>query len=215
LPRLKAMLAVRSYVSAGRARALLHFLCHLGCLTEMSPLTRRDPVRYVPTERFMIAWRSHMRAALDATRVIEPSVAPVLERLDEPDVFAAFCRNHTEYGFGEIREGHQELAFTRVFMHRFAGSQILWQLLSAQGAEDIALLGAIPVSVADIAERHGVSRVHVKRLLDAGVREGLLRYGDKNEIVLEDAGRATARFVHATQFFVFTAAAHKTMSEMA
>jgi hypothetical protein len=51
------------------------------------------------------------------------------------------------------------------------------------------------------------------RLLDAGVREELLRH-DKNGIVPEDAGRATPRFVHATQFFVFIVAAHKTIPEM-
>jgi len=214
LPRLKAMLNIRSYVSPGRARAVLHFLCHLGFLAELPPPTRRDPVRYVPTERFMTAWRTHIRTALEATRVIEPSVATVLDRLHEPDVFAAFCRYHTEYGMSEAREGHQELPFVRVFLHRFAGTQILWQLLSAQGAEEAPLLGAIAVSARDIAERHGVSRIHVKRLLKAGVSEGLLRYGDTNEIVLEDAGRVTARFIHATQFFVFIAAADKTTREM-
>jgi hypothetical protein len=214
LPRLKAMLAIRFYVSPGRARALLHFLCHLGFVTELPPPTRRDPVRYMPTDRFMTAWRSHISVALEATRIVEPSVAPVLGRLHEPDVFAAFCRHHTEYGFGEIREGHKELAFTRVFLHRFAGTQILWHLLSAQGAEEAPLMGAIPVSVSDIMERHRVSRMHVKRLLDAGVREGFLRYGNNHGVVLEDVGRATARFVHATQFFVFTVAADKTTREL-
>jgi hypothetical protein len=214
LPRLKAMLSLRTYVSAGRARALLHFLCHLGCLTEVPPPARRDPVRYVPTDRFMATWRNHMRAVLEASRIVEPAVWRVLDRLDEPDVFTAFCRNHTEYGFGEIRESHQELAFTQVFLHRFAGSQIFGQLLAAQGAGEAPLPGAVPISVVELAERHGVSGMHVRRLLDAAVGEGLLRYDDTNGIVLEDAGRATARFVYATQMFVFMAAAEKTAREM-
>lgn len=214
LPRLKAMLAVRFYVSPGRARALLHFLCHLGFVTELPPPTRRDPVRYMPTDRFMRAWLNHIRVALEATRIVEPSVTPVLNRLHEADVFAAFCRHHTEFGIGELRESHKELTFTRIFLHRFAGTQILWQLLSAQGAEEAPLLGGSPVSVSDITERHRVSRMHVKRLLDAGVGEGFLRYGNNNEIVLEAAGRATARFVHATQFFVFIVAANKTIRQL-
>jgi len=213
LPRLKAMLPVRTYLSPGRARALLHFFCHLGCLTEVPPPVRRDPVRYVPTDRFTTAWRDHMRAVLEAAQLIEPSVGRVLDRLHEPDVFATFCRNHTEYGFGEIREGQQELAFTRLFLHRFAGTLIFGQLLAAQGAGESPLPDARPVSVADLAERHGVSSMHVRRLLDAGVREGLLRY-DKNGVVLEDAGRATARFVYATQIFVFIATAEKTGREI-
>ena len=214
LPRLKAMLAVRSYLSPGRARALLHFLCHLGCLIEVRPPTRRDPVRYVPTDRFLTAWRNHMRATLTASRIIEPSVGRVLDRLDEPDVFTTFCRNHIEFGFGEMRESHQELAFTRLFMHRFAGSQIFGHLLSIQGAGDALLSDAKPISVADLAERHKVSSVHVRRLLDAAVGEGLLRYDDTNGIVLEDAGRATARFVYGVQIFVFIAAAEKTAREI-
>jgi len=215
LPRLKAMLSLRTYVSPGRARALLHFLCHLDCLTEVPPPTRRDPVRYVPTARLMTAWHNHMRAVLGASRVIEPAVGAVLDRLDEPAVFTAFCRNHTEFGFGEMRESHQELAFTRLFMHRFAGSQIFGQLLALQGAGEAPLSGAAPISVADLAERHNVSAMHVRRLLDAGVSEGLLRYDDANGVVLEDAGRATARFVYAVQIFVFIAAAEKTAREIA
>lgn len=215
LPRLKAMVGVRSYLSPERARALLQFLCHLGCLTEAPRPTRREPVRYLPTARFLTAWRDHMRLTLDAARVIEPSVARVLDRLDEPEVFMAFCRNQTEYGMGEMRESHQALAFTRVFMHRFAGQQIFWQLLSVQGAEDALPQGALPVSVEAMAELHGVSSVHVRRLLAAGVREGLLRRCDDNGFVLEAAGRATARFVHAANLFVVIAAADKTAREFA
>jgi len=214
LSRLKAMLSVRSYVSAGRLHALLQFLCHLGCLTEVPP-HRREPVLYLPTDRFMTAWRHHMRKMLEATRIVEPSVARVLDRLDEVDVFAAFCRNQGEYALGEIRESHPDLAFTRIFLHRFAGHQIFWQLLAVQGAGEAPLQGALPVSVDDIAKLHGVSRVHVRHLLDDGVKEGLLRYGDNNDIVLEGTGRAMARYNQAQQFFVLIAAADKTVREFA
>jgi hypothetical protein len=43
LPRLTAMFAARAYVSAGRARSLLGFLCHLGFLTEVPAAKRGDP----------------------------------------------------------------------------------------------------------------------------------------------------------------------------
>jgi len=176
---------------------------------------RREPVLYLPTDRFMTAWRHHMRKMLEATRIVEPSVARVLDRLDEVDVFAAFCRNQGEYALGEIRESHPDLAFTRIFLHRFAGHQIFWQLLAVQGAGEAPLQGALPVSVDDIAKLHGVSRVHVRHLLDDGVKEGLLRYGDNNDIVLEGTGRAMARYNQAQQFFVLIAAADKTVREFA
>ena len=214
LPRLKAILRVRYYVSPGRVHALVQFLCHLGCLAAVPP-KGREPVHYLPTDRFLSAWRRHLRTMLEATRILDPSVARVLDRLDEPDVFAAVCRNQGEYALSEVREGHPALAYARVFMQRVAGQQIFWQLLSAQGAGEASLQGALPVSADELAKLHGVSRVHVKHMLDDGVREGLVRYGDNHEIVLEDAGRAIARFNHAQQFFALIGAAEKTTREFA
>lgn len=214
LPRLKAILRVRYYVSPGRAHALLQFLCHLGCLTEM-PARGREPVHYLPTDRFLSAWRHHLRTMLEAARILDPSVDRVLGRLDEPDVLAALCRNQGEHALSEVREGHPALAYARVFMQRFAGQQIFWQLLSAQGAGEAPLQGSLPVSADDLAKLHGVSRVHVKHMLDDGVREGLVRYGDNHEIVLQDAGRAVARFNHAQQIFTLIGAADRTAREFA
>jgi hypothetical protein len=214
LPRLRAMAAARSYMSTGRARSLLIFLCYLGYLDEVPPERHGAPVRYVPTGLFIAAWRNHLRAVLNAASVLEPSVALIRDRLHEPAVFAVFCRHHTECGFMEVREAHQNMGFVRVFLHRYAGLQILWQIYFAEGEGSMSRHGAIPVSINAIAHQHSVSRAHVRRLLEAGVQEGLLRHVGDREVVLEDAGRAAVRFFNATQFFVFITAAKRTFTEL-
>jgi hypothetical protein len=214
LPRLKEMAAARTLMSVGRARSLLTFLCYLGYLNEVPSERGGTSTRYVATERFEAAWLNHLSALLSVTAILEPSVVPVRDQLHDPAVFAAFCRHHAEIGFREVRESHQSTGFVRVFLHRYAGSQILWQLYLAEKADTAAPHAAIPVSINAIAHRHGVSRTHVRRLLDAGVAEGLLRFVCDREVVLEDAGRAAVRFFQATQFFVFITAAKRVMAEL-
>jgi hypothetical protein len=215
LPRLKAMNAPLDYLSPGRARSMLGLMRHFGYLEAVPSDIRGDPARYIPTARFLSAWEIHLRALLDATRIVEPSVARVLDCLHEPEVFGIFCRHHTEQGFMEVREGHQDTTFVRVFLHRFAGLQILWDLSSGESGDDFPQRQPVHISLNAIARRHGVSRSHVKRLLDAGARGGYLRYAAVGEIVLEEPGAAAVRFFQATQFFVFIAAAERTAAEMA
>jgi hypothetical protein len=210
LARLRAIAAVRVYMSAGRTRSLLALLCYHGYLREEQPEDGAAPTRYVPTESFLTAWRRHVRGLLNVAAILEPSVALIRDRLDDPEVFGVFCRHHAEVGFMEVRETHQSTGFVRVFLHRYSGSLILWDLYLADHAN-----GAIPVSINAIAQRHGVSRAHVRRLLDAGVREGLLRHVGDHGVLFEEAGRAAVRFFYAARFFVSITAAKQTMAELA
>ncbi len=214
LPRLKAFGATSGYLSPGRARSLLHLLCYLGFLGEVPPDRPGEPVRYVPTGRFLTAWRNHLWAALDATRLIEPSVAYIRDRLDKPGIFGAFCRYHPEVGLRYGRESDQELAFVSVFLHRYAGVQILWELVAAEGIDALSPTETVTMSLAAAARRHGVSRIHVRRLLDAGAREGLLRYRAGGAVVLEEPAQAGIRLLNARQFGAFIAAAERTTAEL-
>lgn len=207
--RLREIAAVRVYMSPGRTRSLLTLLCYHGYLSEEQPGPGAAR-RYVPTESFLAGWRRHVHGLLNVAAILEPSVALVRNRLDDPAVFGVFCRHHAEAGFREVREVHQSTGLVRVFLHRYAGSLILWHLYLADHAE-----GAIPVSINAIAQRHAVSRAHVRRLLAAGVREGLLRYVGDREVLLEEAGRAAVRFFYAARFFVSITAAKQTMAELA
>jgi len=210
LARLREIKAVRVYMSAGRTRALLDLLSYHGYLDEVPSGQGSPPTRYLPTESFMAAWRRHLDGILNVGAILDPSIADVRHRLDDPGVFGALCRHRAEIGFMEVRETHQSTGFVRVFAHRYSGTQILWELYLSDHAN-----GAIPVSINAIAQRHGVSRAHVRRLIDAGVGEGLLRYAGDREVLLEEAGRAAVRFFHTTRFFVIITAAKRTSAELA
>lgn len=211
VPRLIEMAGTRVYMSKGRTRSLLTVLAHLGYLDEMPPEPGGASTRYVPTERFKTAWLSHLSGLLSVAAILEPSVALVRNRLHQPAVFAAFCRHRTEIGFLEVRETHQSMGFVRVFVNRYAGSQILRHLYLAEDGNNGS---PITVSINAIAQRYGVSRAHVRRLLEAGVASGVLRHAGGREVVLEEAGRAALRYFHAAQFFVFITAAKRTLAEL-
>ena len=188
LPRLKAFCASSKLISPGRARALLFYLRYLGYV-EPSPV--RDSgkaVRYRPTARFLASWTTHLRAALDAVVVIEPAARIFRDRLDEPGVFETFARLQAGGLWETTSSNAMDGAHFRVFLHRHAGSQILFLLIAAD--ETFPPRGPIPFSLAAASRRFGVSRIQIRRMLDAGAREGLLRWHAEGSVIFEEPGRA-------------------------
>jgi hypothetical protein len=209
LPRLKEMCKAFGYLSPGRARAMLIYLQYLGYVE----LTRSGtPARYAPTVRFVTSWRSHLCAALEAVRVVEPSVDLVLGRMHEPGTLETFARMHTDFLLGLAREGRNDAPFIRVFTHRYAGSQIVWTLLLADDS-DFPPSRPVTFSAGAAARRFGVSRMHIKRVLDEAEREGLLAICDGGTIVLQDSTRSYIREFYAMQLIGLLVAAAKTVRE--
>ena len=209
LPRLKQMCQAFGYLSPGRARAMLIYLQYLGYVE----LTRSGtPARYAPTTSFVTSWRSHLCAALEAVRVVEPSVDLVLGRMDERDTLDTFARMHTECLLAWARNGGHDAPFIRVFTHRYAGSQIIWTLLLADDS-DFPPSKPVTFSAGAAARRFSVSRMHIKRILDEAEREGLLRFGDGGTIVLQDSTRSYIREFYAMQLIGLLVAAAKTVRE--
>jgi hypothetical protein len=187
LARLKDFCTMSRLVSPGRARALLLYLRYLGYV-ELFPV--RGPgkaARYMPTAHFLASWSLHLKAGLDAIAHIEPAAASLRDRLDSSAVFDAFARLQAD-GLRETSSGSYEMdtAFFRVFLHRHAGSQIIFLLLATN--ETFPPQGATPFSLAAASRRFGVSRIHIRRLLDAGAAEGLLRSDGEGSVTFEDAG---------------------------
>ncbi|HTJ63754.1 MAG TPA: hypothetical protein VL899_08080 [Alphaproteobacteria bacterium] len=212
LPRLLNNAVVRSYLSAGRIRAVVDLLTHYGYVAKLPSERHGDPARYLPTDRFLKSWRAHIHSVLEAVSIVAPDVAPIRDGLDDLPVFSAFCRHHTETGFMELRDELQEVAFVRIFLHRHAGWRLLWEL--ADGEDSGGALSPGQVSINGTAQRLGVSRTHVRRLLNEGARAGLIRYEGPGTVALEEAGLVSVRFFYATQCFVFVVAAQKAMAEL-
>jgi len=214
LARLKDFCAMSGLVSPGRARSLLLYLRYLGYV-ELFPV--RGPgkaARYMPTAHFLASWSLHLKAALDAIAHIEPAAAILRDRLDEPAVFDVVARLPAD-GLRETASGGYEMdtAFFRVFLHRHAGSQIIFLLLATN--ETFPPQGATPFSLAAASRRFGVSRIHIRRLLDAGAAEGLLRSDGEGSVVFEEAGRVAVEKNYRDQLTHLLAAAAAAIDEVA
>jgi hypothetical protein len=214
LPRLKEVCASSGYLSPGRARALLLYLRHLGYFEPVSAGMHGAPARYAPTDAFVTAWGAHLGAALDAAAIVEPAIAAVRNRLHEPIVFECLARIQGEGLLATAQTADQTEPFTRVFLHRYAGLQILFTLLMAGDASIFPPTGPIPFSITATARRFGVSRIHIKRLLDEAEQEGLVQCTQDGSVVLSEVTRATIVFLYATQIIQLIASAAATQVEL-
>jgi hypothetical protein len=210
LPRLKEVCDSSGLLSRGRARTLLQFLRHLGYLDPASGGS--GAARYVPTGPFLAAWTSHLRVALGAASLVEPAASLVLDRLHEPEVLESFARLHGGGLLQSARGKDQSAPYIRIFLHRLAGTQIVWILLSA-GAETVfPPAEPVAVPVAATARRFGVSRIHVRRMLDDAAREGLVRLDPGGAVALTEPTGDYIRFLYAGQLVQLLAAAAGTVT---
>jgi len=208
LPRLKALCASTGLVSPGRARMLLIYLQHLGYATPSPRREAKVPRRYDPTARFLATWRRQMQATLESVAVLEPAVSTVLACLDAPGVFESYVRYISEAYLEGLKDVDIEDPFFRTFMHRYAGTQIMHGLVVA-ARDAFPPRDPIPFHPTETARRFSVSRLHVRRMMDAAQRGGLLRLADE-ALVFTTAGRAATDHIYATQLIVFLVAAART-----
>ena len=209
LPRLKAVCVSSGFLSPGRARDLLQLQQHLGFVAMLTAAGGGKPARYAPTDTLIAAWRGHLQAALEAACVVEPAARRVLTGLDRPEVFETFARLHVEGLLEGARALNQASAYVRVIMHRHAGNQILWTLLTdgAADADEFPPGGELPISISGAARRFGVSRIHIERMLDEAERENLLRWDRKGWVVLTEDARSEIRLSYSGQIVQLLVAA--------
>ena len=212
LPRLKELCGASGFLSPGRARAMLLYLRYLGYIKPAATM-HGEPSRYAPTAQFMATWQNHMRAALEAARVIEPCIDLVLAQLHKPEILESFARLQSEGLWTEARQVDQGNAFVRVFMHRLAGSQVVWTLLSDARDEAFPPRDAIAFSMSGAARKFGVSRMHIKRLIEDAEREGLLEHCKDGRILIQERAVPEFRYVYAGQLIRLLIAAAKTLRE--
>jgi hypothetical protein len=162
---------------------------YLGYIAPLPKRKRGDIAHYAPTESFVASWRAHMRAALEAARIVEPGVSPVLDRLGERAVLNRVSRLQGEGLLKLAQRSDQGDAFVRVFMHPHAGNQIVWTLLAAD--DEFPPRGPLPFSIGAAAQEFGVSRTHIRRMIDAATREGLIAVGESGTVIFTPSARQT------------------------
>lgn len=214
LPRLKTLMAQFGLASPGRARALLLYMIYLGFVEPRPVREAGAPARYLATEKFLAIYRRHLALLAEALAILAPAAMEIASDIDNPVVFASFIR-HLMHGFlDETRQGHDVEAYHHVFLHRNAGTQILYQLLD--GAPDRVFPPDMPVpfAIATEARRFKVSRMHVRRMLAAGEAAGLIVVRDR-AVLFTPAGRSAVEWVFATKMIVYLGAAARTLRDRA
>jgi len=212
LPRLKLFCAGSGFLSPGRARAVLLYLRYLGYVESDSERPRGQPRRYRTTSAFVAAWRIQCVAALRAASIIDPQVQIVLARFGEEEVFSRFVRLHAELLLTSAPSVDQKSALVDGLLHRSAGSQVAWTLLTS-GTDDFPPRVPTHVSTASMAKRFSVSRIHIRRVLDAAERRFLLRRDGDGGICFADASRDVIRLFYAQQLMHLLDAAARTLTE--
>jgi hypothetical protein len=207
LPRLKEICVSSGFLSPGRARAMLFYMRYLGYVVPASERVRGEPQRYVPTPEFRESWRDHLRWALQAACIVEPGAQAVLDRLHEDEVFERIARFQAEGLLSLSRMRNRETVHIRVFMHRLSGNQVIFTLLTNGPGEAFPPDGPIPFSIAAAAQRFGVSRIHIRRMLNDALREGFLSQANDGLVIMTDTAREELHISYSMQIAQLLASA--------
>jgi hypothetical protein len=212
LPRLKTLCEGFGLASRGRARALLLYLRYLGFVAAPVARAKGGPAIYPAAPKLLATWREHQLAVLDAAAVIEPQITELIDRFDRPGVFETYAALLVEGLLATVHHFDVKTPYFHIFMHRHAGIQIVHFLLAHATDEAFPPIEPIPFSIAGSAQRFGVSRSHVRRLIDAAEREGLIQRCNDGAVLWTPAGRQALDDVFATQMIRFLVTASRTMA---
>jgi len=162
---------------------------------------------YAPPPAFLAAWEAQLRVALEAARVVEPAVAGILDRLHETATLKAFARIHAHGLVNSTADGNAVLPFIGAFLHHHAGAQVAWVLIETSESAAFPPQRCGPISLASLARRFGVSRIHIKRIFDNGARAGLSSFGGDGFVTLTPAAREQIAVLYAVQLAQLLSAA--------
>ena len=202
LPRLKAVCARSGLLSPGRAGALLRLLEHYGYLQRRPGL--RGAAAYAPTPVFLAAWDRQFIAALAAAEILEPQVGALLA---DPAARRAYGRIHADGMLGAMPAEPQVSGFLKVFLHPYAGSQIVWVLVASEADPAFPPARAGPISVAGLARRCGAARSQVARIFAEAEQAGLAHIDPEGMVVFGPQAREELGFFCAIQLVQILAAA--------
>lgn len=197
VPLLKQICAASGFMSPNRARSIVEFLLHIDYLEP--PVGHPGEGPYRPTERFLLAWRRHLQAALDAAASLEPGLAILSDRLVEPATFQLFLTIQASR-LHALSQGPDPFPGLRqVFLHPNAGSHILWALTLGGTDETLEPAGEFLFPLRHLASQFGVTDLHVRRLIRRAQDEGFLIYHGHGRHSFRPAGLAIIRYHYASQ----------------
>jgi hypothetical protein len=172
--RLARLCVERKICSEGRAESMLGIMRDFGHLVPAPSEEDKRLRRLVPADSLFAWHRKRCAHFFPAAAKVMPEHADALAALDTPDFMPKFLRHLARThvtGFHYVEYAPD----VRQFYERSAGGPILMSIALA-GASDDTFPASRPVSIslAGIARDFEVSRAHVRRVVQEGVRAGLL-----------------------------------------
>ncbi len=186
--------------SPGRATAILLQLRLRGFVRRDHETADRRVRRYVPTEALVRSIRGQIVGNLRALSLIEPEAAIAAERINETPIMNAFIRYSAESIRNVMARGDQ-MPELRSFFDRSGGTLVLYRM--ALSGERYPAREPIRMSASGFAKEFGISRTHVRRMLDDAEKKGLIRRNadEQSGVLLEPLREALANF-HAVGFML-------------
>jgi hypothetical protein len=201
--RMTALCSEQKFCSPGRAKAMLMLMRVFGYLAPSPNEADRRLRRLVPTERLMALHRARIQRQFEAVVMVFPEYAEAFSAHSHPD-FAAFyiCRFCDKFlaGFRFVDCAPD----MRLFVDHNAGVMILCTMLLSGEVDDVyPPILPVPVSSSALSRRFGVSRAHVRRLLQDAEHQGLLERLDGDRVrLLPRLAQAVSDFMAANFMLV-------------
>jgi hypothetical protein len=174
LSRIKAICAEHRICSPGRAEAMLALMRMLGYLASARSEEDRRLHRLVPTDALLGLHRERLGFTLEAVAHLLPEGAQALADLRSRDFLTCFVSHIARpylagcYFIDQIPE-------LRLFLERNAGLLILFSImLAGEAGDSFPPHGPVSILPATLARQFGVSRSHVRRIVQEAINTSLL-----------------------------------------
>ena len=212
--RMTALCGEQDFCSPGRAKAILMLMRTFGYLAPAPNEADRRLRRLVPTERLMSLHAERNRRIFSAAAMVLPEYEGAFAAQSHPDFTALFVCRYCEYFLAGFRF-LDLVPEMRLFPERNAGIVILCTILLS-GEMDDAYPPMLPLrlSPSAVARRFGVSRAHVRRLLQDAANEGLVERVDGERVRLLPRLRQGANDFMAVQFLLVAQCAQEACAEL-
>lgn len=187
--RFDAFCEVSGHGSKAWSYALLTYLRFLGYIEPSAETGDLRERHYRPTDRMRQAFRGFVVSHLRAVAPIDADSGAYAARVEADD--AAFDAFMAELGVGSLVVGllhrFNPGPTLDIFSRRRSGMVILWGLLlSAPPSDGWPPREAFPLSLAAMARKAGVSRMHLTRALRDGEQAGLLALDGAGSVQVTD-----------------------------
>lgn len=214
--RLRELSGQTGLISTGAATGLLLRLRLIGYVAPAETLPNGAIRLYRPTPAMIAAFRERLRIELEACVLIDPRISPVVERLDEPEVFPHLMAAMGADSINAARHPRPDaISIDRLSM-RSAGMLIMFQLMQdADRGASFPPSGEAQVSVSGLARRYEVSRSHVLTVLRDAEDMGLITRLGEGRWRLEPALAEVFKTFYAVLYLGMIKGARATQAAMA